>query len=150
MHQPVTPAISTLCWTQDPPVNVNCHYTAAVVTSQMLLSLYKIITALFSLVPLQTCQHIYIYIYIYNAIYCTAINRPVQCCWFAEGPALNVQRSKCYCHTYRHAFNFTGISHLTLWAKISHHCPNNNATLCSWAVYTTDTITKEWPLYVCA
>jgi len=25
MQQPVTPAISTLCCTQDPPVNVDCH-----------------------------------------------------------------------------------------------------------------------------
>jgi len=32
----ITPAISTQCCTQDPSVNVNCHQTAAVVTSQVL------------------------------------------------------------------------------------------------------------------
>ena len=30
----------------------------------------------------------------------------------------------------------------------SHHYSNNNPNLCSWAVYTTETITKEWPLHV--
>jgi hypothetical protein len=33
--------------------------------------------------------------YIYNATQCTAISSPVQCCWSAEAPALNVQLSKC-------------------------------------------------------
>jgi len=45
----------------------------------------------------------------------------VQCCWSTQAHALNVQLSKCYYHTYRHMFNFTGISHLILWTSNSHH-----------------------------
>jgi hypothetical protein len=64
MQQPVTPAISTQCCTQDPSVNVNCHQTAAIVTNQVLFPQSKIIekfavTALSPLATLQTCQHIY-------------------------------------------------------------------------------------------